>query len=860
MRRFVLAFIICVLLLLSHSVSVDAHPADMYFHTHIVILKSTGLEILWEFMPGPMVAQSIWFAADIDQDDQVSSREAEVWAGNILSTFSGEVDQVSLDLDLEQVIWPAAIEELYQGENPIQIYLRADWPVDLGDLHLISFRNHFNPKSSLSWFDVQAVDGLSFELPAQNSGTLRFEFGFEEASLERFTAWESGSPSIPWVVESVGLGELAEEAAAEGQSSPAAGSGPTSILEGLIKKQEGSLLFILSALILAALLGALHALSPGHGKTIVAAYLVGSRGKVYHAVALGAIVTLTHTGSVFALGLITFTASRYLLAVDIFPILELISGLLILILGVVLLWPRIRILLSDRAERASIQLGRDGDRAEGKQQLVINQPIREIGPAHTHDPSKMGAIPRMLPGENPLEGIRWRSLIPLAISGGLVPCPDAIAILLVAGTINRIPFGLSLILAFSLGLAAILVAVGLLIVQGRRLFERLRWFNRAAVIMPVVSASIVLCAGIVLSIGAFRNIQDQGGLIDSVFKLEEAPDFSLDDAMVVFTALDENQRSQLVALPASGGDPIWITEDLNIWYFTIAPDDSRVIFVVDDGANGSEIWSWDVVTDQQTILQKCENAYCSEYTWSPDGQGLLYSRLDFDLEVNPANVQSIWWLDLDTLESESLFQDALTPGFSPRWSPDGKWLSYSSINPLEIKFYQVETMENKTLPSGLGYPAVWSPDSSRVILLDLYWDEYGYLNKLYSYVLEDEWLTMLAFGENYDEAYPAWSPDGQWLAVVRRAWVGDMPEAENQVWIIRPDGTDARQMTETENTTYGQPAWSPDSRYLVFDYRTVIEEGIESGVMLLDIQFGEIRVLAESGNRPAWLIQLNIDR
>jgi len=859
MKRLILALLVGVFLLLSFPLSVDAHPADMYYHTHIVTLTSEGLEVLWEVIPGPMIAQSIWFGADIDQDNQISPSEAQSWAGSVLGAFRGELDQEPLDLVIEQVIWPTEINEIYQRETPIRIYLKADWPVELTGDHSLSLHNRYNPKNSLSWFEVQSEQALRFKLPVQNSGALRLDFGLRETIPEGLTAWESGSPSLPWVVKSVGLGELAEEAAAEGRPSPAAGSGPTSILEGLMKKQEGSTLFLLSALALAGLLGALHALSPGHGKTIVAAYLVGSQGKAYHAIALGAIVTLTHTGSVFALGLLTLSASRLFLAVDIFPVLELASGILILLLGLGLLWPRVKTLLGERVERTRFKLNEENLTVDGKQRLTINQPIREIGPPHRHDPAKMGAIPRKLPGENPLESIRWRSLIPLAISGGLVPCPDAIAILLLAATINRIPFGLSLILAFSFGLAVILIIVGLLIVQGRRLFERLRWFNRAAVVMPVFSALIVLGAGIFLTFGAFQNIQAQGERGDPVIALEQPADFDLEGSAIIYTALDENQRSQLVLQPMLDGDPTWITAGLNIWYFAVAPNHRRVVFAADNGANGSQIWSWKVESDQLTVLLDCENAYCSEFAWSPDGQGLLYSRLDFDPELNPANVQSIWWLDLDTLESEPLFQDALTPGFSPRWSPDGQWLSYTSINPMEIKFYQMETMQNQTIPTRLGYPAVWSPDSTEVILQDLYWGEFSSQNKLYSYNLEDEWLTMLAYGENFDESYPAWSPDGRWLAVVRRAWVGDMPESENQVWIMRPDGTDASQMTDTENTTYGQPAWSADSRYLVFDYRIVTEEGIESGIKLLDIQSGEVRILADAGTRPAWIMQLNIE-
>jgi ABC-type nickel/cobalt efflux system permease component RcnA/Tol biopolymer transport system component len=855
MKKFILASLICIITLLGTSFSVDAHPADMYYHTHIITLTETRIEVIWEIKPGPMIAQSIWFEVDVDQDNRVSEQEGEAWAASRLSVISGKLDQESLDLSLDQVIWPAEIDDLFSGETPIRVHLSAQWPADLDGVHELSLDNRFNPKNSISWFEIQAEEGLGFSLPLQNRGSLGLDLGSTGGIPADgiLVSWESGSPSIPWVVESVGLGDLAEEAASESRASPAEGFGPASILEGLIKQQEGSLAFILGALVLAALLGSLHALSPGHGKTIVAAYLVGSQGKAYHAFALGAIVTLTHTGSVFALGLITLTASRYFLAADIFPVLELFSGLLILLLGIGLLWPRVIYLLHSREEKKRFQQNNDEVIVEGKRRLAINLPVQEIGPSHTHDPSKMGAIPRKIPGENPLEGIRWRSLIPLAISGGLVPCPDAIAILLVAATINRIGFGLSLILAFSFGLAVILIIVGLLIVQGRKLFERLRWFNRAAVVMPVVSALIVLGVGIVLSVSAIGNIQDQGQLIDPSNILKVGSESNLNDMMVLYTALVGEQRSQLMIVPATGGEPQQITEDLTIWSYIVASDANRVYFASDRGDNGSWIGFWDLESNQQEVLLECPNAYCSELAGSPDGQGLLFSRLDFDPEINPGNIQTIWWLNLDTRDSDPLFQDDLTPGFSPRWSPDGNWLSYNSINPLEIRFYRMKTGESQILPTSLGYPPVWSPDSSEAILLDLEWGEFGYQNKLFLYDLESEWLTMLASEENYDESYPAWSPDGSWLAVVRRAWNEEVPEPNNQVWIMRPDGTVARQLTDTIDYTYGQPAWSPDSRYLVVDYRSLREGGVESGVILIDILSGRIDLLAEPGFRPAWL-------
>src|SRR5437870_7078170 len=86
---------------------------------------------------------------------------------------------------------------------------------------------------------------------------------------------------------------------------------------------------VLTSLLVAAALGALHALSPGHGKTIVGAYLVGARGTARHALFLGLVVTATHTLGVYALGLVTLTASQYIVPEQIFPWLGAASVILV---------------------------------------------------------------------------------------------------------------------------------------------------------------------------------------------------------------------------------------------------------------------------------------------------------------------------------------------------------------------------------------------------------------------------------------------------------------------------------------------------------------------------------------------------
>ncbi|MEO6402447.1 MAG: sulfite exporter TauE/SafE family protein, partial [Vicinamibacteria bacterium] len=194
------------------------------------------------------------------------------------------------------------------------------------------------------------------------------------------------------------------------------------------KDQPLSASVILAALFAAMLLGAAHALSPGHGKTIVGAYLVGSRGTPWHAVYLGAIVTFSHTIGVFALGLVTLLASQYVLPERLYPWLTFISGALVALIGAALFHQRIEAALG------------------------ITEEHRHLFWKHSH----------VAPEHNAPSGpMGWKGLTALGISGGLVPCPSAIVVLLAAVSLHRIAFGLALIVAFSIGLSVVLIALGL---------------------------------------------------------------------------------------------------------------------------------------------------------------------------------------------------------------------------------------------------------------------------------------------------------------------------------------------------------------------------------------------------------------
>jgi len=262
------------------------------------------------------------------------------------------------------------------------------------------------------------------------------------------------------------------------------------------------------ALLAAMLLGAVHALSPGHGKTIVGAYLIGSRGTPRHALFLGLTVTITHTLGVFVLGFATLYASRFVVPERLFPILSLVSATLVLAMGVVLLVQRGRAARDALAVRATpplrvFQAVRPVAHGMQSRGLIFAQAFNTADPTmHSHGGGPMHShLPPGAAGEK----ITWRSLLTLGISGGLVPCPSAMVLLLAAVALNKTAYGMLLVVAFSLGLAITLTLVGLAFLYARNRFSRPAGNPRWTHVLPVLSAATITVVGALLCLGALRS-------------------------------------------------------------------------------------------------------------------------------------------------------------------------------------------------------------------------------------------------------------------------------------------------------------------------------------------------------------------
>ncbi len=254
-----------------------------------------------------------------------------------------------------------------------------------------------------------------------------------------------------------------------------------SAFTALVTTEHLSLWFLFTAAFISMGLGGLHALEPGHGKTIVAASLGGSRGTARHAMLLGILVTVAHTASVFALGAVTLYASRYILPEQLYPWLGVLSGLTIAALGMYML---LRRWTGEDMEHAHAAGQMHGHWFSRRKQEDAEAPVLAAPPA--------------------AGSISLGQLFILGITGGIIPCPAALVVLLSAFALHRVGFGFFLITSFSVGLAAVLIGCGLLMVYARRFMSRLqvdgpltrRW-------LPVASAACMTILGAAIAVRAF---------------------------------------------------------------------------------------------------------------------------------------------------------------------------------------------------------------------------------------------------------------------------------------------------------------------------------------------------------------------
>lgn len=483
MRRLLAAGAATAILLAWLASPASAHPLGNYTVNRAVAvtLSASRIEVLYLVDMAEIPAFTAIADIDADGDGAVSTDESRVHA---TATCALVRQQLVLSVDGATLVLSAGADpelSFPAGAGGLQTLrlacrLVADLPegLDAGTLHVADAADD----GHVGWREVtiSAAEGVRLtqaDVPSRSPSA-------------NLTAYPGDRLETPPNVRNGGA-SFAISGAPRGEDlsmvgAPAEASTAIDPLAQLLGAELSPSLVVL-ALLLAAGLGAAHALSPGHGKTLVAAYLVGTRGTVRQAMALGATVAATHTAGVLVLGGLVLVAGELLLPETVIGWLTIASGGLMAMLGAALLWRSIR-----RQGIGRNSHDHDDDHAAAHAQ----------GRAHQHhDPGW---------SENPALTVRGVAL--LGIAGGLVPSASALIVLLAAITTGRLAFGLALILAFGAGMAVVLggLAVATTLARGwlgsHVGHDRGGALRRAVALLPIGSGLLVLGIGLAIVFGA----------------------------------------------------------------------------------------------------------------------------------------------------------------------------------------------------------------------------------------------------------------------------------------------------------------------------------------------------------------------
>ncbi|MFN3648855.1 MAG: nickel/cobalt transporter [Armatimonadota bacterium] len=534
-----------------------AHPGDEAIVYHYVWLEAEpgAVSLQHATQVGGLLAQAVWSEIDADGSGDLSEAEQEAHARGLASGLVLKVGEKLARPELEAYEYPSK-QQFFGGDfAPIKLRLRAPLPkltragtkVTLQDLTFPQFTASF-PMAQVYPTGVAASEPRMSE----DGRTTEVTFAIEGTKLEQnpsmavplppgdrlpnlaLTANAPGNaPAGPRSLEGIDLGNapiFPDETKILVAREPDEHGGEMSGVKGLLGKPLSPWMIVLG-LLAALMAGAAHALTPGHGKSMVAAYLVGSRGTVTDAVVLGITVTITHTLMVYVLGALCLWLTTRIQAEVVAHWLGAVSGALVLGIG---FWLFQRGLLAYHGLKPmpghshggpfghthghSHEHGHAHEHSHGH----AHEHGDAHGPGHTHAQAETPAggetvsAERQPPRDAPLEDYRgappkpagafgrW-GVVGLGVASGIVPCTDALAILLAAVNLGSIGIGLAIIAAFSVGMAAVLVALGVLMVTAKDFMARFTGESRWIRVLPAVSGAVLFFLGAWLTLSSLAR-------------------------------------------------------------------------------------------------------------------------------------------------------------------------------------------------------------------------------------------------------------------------------------------------------------------------------------------------------------------
>jgi len=456
-------FSLVLLLVIGFLIKADpliAHPLLSENHDRTIILRILNNTVQLDYLLEVDELRAARDIASLPEEQRLKIRTREQ-LHSVFSAYMAEVLGVNLIAKVDgKTLTFVCTQKTIRVNNHLQCFFRFEAPIEISPMpsHSFQFREGNYAEDDFSKVEIltastDASTLSNLQLPSPEIVAKQpLDRGPGEAEKLRLASFNfsleaNGNPS-----DSTGFSPLPAEPNKHADDS---------MLNLLLDNKSNRWLLFLFALFF----GAAHALTPGHGKTLAAAYLVGEKGTLAHAFLLGAVTTISHTGGVILLALLLPSFFPNAAPADVQTVLGFFGGITIAALGAWLLLRR-----------------------------LLGQADHSHGPGASHQHNADGSI------SVNTQDAGWKGIVILGIAGGIVPCWDAVAMLLFALSAGLASIAVPLLLAFSTGMAGVLVAVGIAVVKTRDIIKKHGpsgiWLERISKLLPIISAVFVIVIGV----------------------------------------------------------------------------------------------------------------------------------------------------------------------------------------------------------------------------------------------------------------------------------------------------------------------------------------------------------------------------